>query len=62
MGLPFLSYRARKKNGIITANSMAARGYGIGKRSSFTYFRWHTGDLILLLTSLLLSAAPPPRP
>jgi energy-coupling factor transport system permease protein len=36
---------------------MSARGYGIGKRSSFTYFRWHTGDLILLLTSLLLSAA-----
>ena len=45
------------ENGIITANSMSARGYGIGKRSSFTYFRWHTGDLILLLTSLLLSAA-----
>ena len=45
------------ENGIITANSMSARGYGIGKRSSFTYFRWHTGDILLLVISLLLAAA-----
>ena len=45
------------ENGIITANSMEARGYGSGKRSSFTYFRWHTGDCILLLTAVLLAAA-----
>ena len=45
------------ENGIITANSMEARGYGSGKRSSFTYFRWHAGDCILLLTALLLAAA-----
>ena len=36
------------ENGIITANSMEARGYGGGKRSSFTYFRWHTADVMLL--------------
>ena len=45
------------ENGIITANSMEARGYGGGKRSSFTYFRWHTADVMLLLTALVLSAA-----
>lgn len=45
------------ENGIITANSMAARGYGIGKRSSFTYFRWHKGDIILLTVSVLFAAA-----
>ena len=44
------------ENGIVTANSMEARGYGSGKRSSFTYFRWHTGDVFLLLTALLLAA------
>ena len=43
------------ENGIITANSMAARGYGSGKRSSFTFFRWHIGDVVLLLTVLLLT-------
>ena len=32
------------ENGIITANSMQARGYGSGKRSSFTYFKWHRSD------------------
>lgn len=42
------------ENGIITANSMSARGYGIGKRSSFTYFRWHFADMILLLLTLTL--------
>lgn len=45
------------ENGITTANSMEARGYGSGKRSSFTYFRWHTGDICLLVTALILSAA-----
>lgn len=44
------------ENGIITANSMAARGYGIGKRSSFTYFRWRPADIALLLTTLLFAA------
>ena len=45
------------ENGIITANSMSARGYGIGKRSSFTQFRWHTGDCILAAVSVLLGGA-----
>ena len=45
------------ENGIITANSMSARGYGSGKRSSFTFFRWHTGDFILLAASVLLGGA-----
>ena len=45
------------ENGIITANSMEARGYGSGKRSSFTYFRWQIWDILLLLTVLVLTAA-----
>ncbi len=44
------------ENGILTANSMSARGYGIGKRSSFTYFRWHTGDIVLLAATVFLAA------
>ena len=44
------------ENGIITANSMQARGYGIGRRSSFVYFQMRMPDLILLLTAVLLSA------
>lgn len=45
------------ENGIITANSMNARGYGIGKRSSFTYFRWRCADILLLCVTLLLAGA-----
>lgn len=41
------------ENGIVTANSMAARGYGAGKRSSFTYFRWSMHDVLLLLAALI---------
>ena len=44
------------ENGIITASSMAARGYGSGKRTSCTFYRWHRGDILLLLTSILLAA------
>lgn len=44
------------ENGIITASSMAARGYGTGKRTSYTEFRWHLRDLILLGTALILTA------
>ena len=43
------------ENGIITANSMAARGYGTGKRSSFTFFRFTRGDALLVGTVLLLT-------
>ncbi|MBR5371420.1 MAG: cobalt transport protein [Oscillospiraceae bacterium] len=45
------------ENGIVTANSMAARGYGIGKRTSCTYFRWHTADLLFLAAVTGLGAA-----
>lgn len=45
------------ENGIITANSMTARGYGIGKRSSYTHFRWRIADRMLLLVTLALTAA-----
>lgn len=42
------------ENGIITADSMAARGYGIGKRTHFTIFRFSKADALLVLLSLLL--------
>lgn len=44
------------ENGIVTANSMSARGYGTGRRTSYVTYRWRTGDIILLLTALLLAA------
>jgi hypothetical protein len=44
------------ENGVITADSMTARGYGVGPRSRFSIFRWFLGDTLLLLGSLLLTA------
>ncbi len=44
------------ENGIITADSMTARGYGTGKRSRFSLFRWTRADVLLLTLSLLLTA------
>ncbi len=44
------------ENGIITADSMAARGYGIGKRSRFSLFRFRASDLVFLIVILLFSA------
>ena len=44
------------ENGIITADSMTARGYGVGKRSRFTIFRWTRSDVLLLMSTLLLTA------
>ena len=44
------------ENGIITADSMTARGYGTGKRSRFSIFRWTREDVLLLLATLLLTA------
>jgi energy-coupling factor transport system permease protein len=43
------------ENAIDTANSMKARGYGMGKRSQFSIFRWNTSDLLLLMISVLLA-------
>ncbi|MCQ2416483.1 MAG: energy-coupling factor transporter transmembrane protein EcfT [Oscillospiraceae bacterium] len=45
------------ENGIITANSMAARGYGVQKRSSFTHYRWTGYDLVLTAVSLVMAAS-----
>ncbi len=42
------------ENGIITADSMTARGYGSGKRSHFSIFRFRQTDIIFLLITLLL--------
>lgn len=44
------------ENGIITADSMTARGYGTGRRTRFSIFRWTRDDVLLLISSLLLAA------
>ncbi len=45
------------ENGIITADSMTARGYGVGRRSRFSIFSWRRADKILLAAALLLGGA-----
>ncbi len=42
------------ENGIITADSMEARGYGIGRRTSFAIYRFRKKDVIFLLFSAVL--------
>ena len=43
------------ENGIITADSMAARGYGVGRRTAFARYRFGRRDgMFLLLTAALL--------
>ena len=44
------------ENGIVTADSMTARGYGIGKRSQFAIFRFTRQDAVMLCVSLVLAA------
>lgn len=44
------------ENGVITADSMTARGYGVGKRSCFAIFRFRKSDGFLLAAALLLTA------
>ena len=44
------------ENGIITADSMSGRGYGTGRRTRFSIFRWRANDVVLLVLSLLLAA------
>lgn len=44
------------ENGIVTADSMTARGYGIGKRTHFSIFKCRKQDVLLLLTSIILFA------
>jgi len=43
------------ENGVITADSMTARGYGTGPRSRFAIFKWTKADFILLGSCLVLS-------
>lgn len=40
------------ENGIITADSMAARGFGTGRRTSMKRFRFTVQDVIILILSL----------
>ena len=42
------------ENGITTADSMEARGYGVGRRSSFAIFRFHKSDAAALGAIALL--------
>ena len=44
------------ENGIITADSMEARGYGAGRRSFFSIYRFTLRDVLFLTGSLLLTA------
>ena len=44
------------ENGIVTADSMTARGYGTGKRSHFSIFRFRRSDFALLTATMILAA------
>lgn len=44
------------ENGIITADSMTARGYGLGHRTHFSLFRFTRQDVFMLVSALLLTA------
>ncbi len=43
------------EHGIVTADSMAARGYGLGRRTHFTVIRFCKRDAILLSVTFLLA-------
>ncbi|MBR4080752.1 MAG: energy-coupling factor transporter transmembrane protein EcfT [Clostridia bacterium] len=43
------------ENGVITADSMTARGYGTGRRTRFRLFRWTARDTLLLCLTLVLT-------
>jgi len=42
------------ENGIITADSMAARGYGTGRRTTYHQYRFRRGDGILMAVTAVL--------
>lgn len=42
------------ENGIVTAESMDARGYGTGRRTSFALYRIRVADLLLITVCLVL--------
>lgn len=43
------------ENGIITADSMAARGYATGRRTNFALYRFRRADALLVLLAAVLS-------
>lgn len=43
------------ENGIITADSMAARGYGSGKRTRYTLFEFGWQDIVIIVITLGLT-------
>lgn len=45
------------EHSLITADSMKSRGYGLGRRTSYTIFRFERRDVILLFLTIFLSAA-----
>lgn len=45
------------ENGIVTADSMTARGYGIGRRTQFSLYRFRSADVALLAVTALAIAA-----
>jgi len=45
------------ENGIITADSMTARGYGLDRRTHFSVFRFTKADAALLIGALTLTGA-----
>lgn len=43
------------ENGLVTADSMEARGYGSGRRTRYSPYRWRTEDIALLAAAPVLS-------
>lgn len=46
------------ENGIVTADSMASRGYGVTRRTSYTVYRFRVRDALFLCLTVVLSAVP----
>ncbi|MBQ8004988.1 MAG: cobalt transport protein [Clostridia bacterium] len=44
------------ENGIITADSMAARGYGLSSRTHFSKFKFHVSDAVLIISIICADA------
>lgn len=45
------------ENGVTTADSMVARGYGSRRRTRFAIFRWNAADITMLIITILLIAS-----
>lgn len=41
------------ENGVVTADSMTARGYGVGHRTQFAIFKWRIEDFALVTVSII---------